>query len=90
LGPRAARLRFASDNPTPAEKQQAYDDYFSYFGRILRLDDAEGTMISRVGGSSNPNWTGGEHGSLLDIEDHDHIVFVPRPWFSLEQRWLAG
>jgi hypothetical protein len=49
---RARRARFVSDHPTPAEKQQAYDDYFSYFGRILRLEDAEGTIVSRVGTSS--------------------------------------
>lgn len=76
---RARRARFASDHPTPAEKQQAYDDYFSYFGRILRLDDAEGAMISRVGGSSNPNWTGGKQVRYLDIEDQDHIVFRTPP-----------
>jgi hypothetical protein len=76
---RAHRDRFASDHPTPTEKHQAYDDYFSYFGRILRFDEAEGTMISRVGGASNPNWTGDEQVRYLDIEDQDHIVFRTPP-----------
>jgi hypothetical protein len=76
---RAHRDRFASEDPTPTEKQRVYDDYFSYFGRILRFDDVEGTMISQVGGASNPNWTGGEQVRYLDIEDQDHIVFRTPP-----------
>jgi Lipocalin-like domain len=76
---RAHRDRFAADHPTPAEKHQAYDDYFSYFGRILRFDGAEGIMISRVEGASNPNWIGGEQVRYLDIEDQDHIVFRTPP-----------
>ena len=76
---RAHRDRFASDHPTSVEKQQAYDDYFSYFGRILGIDEAEGTMISRVDGAINPNWTGGTQVRYLDIEDQDHIVFRTSP-----------
>src|SRR5262245_9859597 len=76
---RADRDRFVSEHPTPEEKQRAYDDYSSYFGRILRFDETEGTMISLVGGASNPNWTGGEQIRYLDIEDQDHIVFRTPP-----------
>ena len=76
---RAHRDRFVSEHPTAAEKQRVYDDYSSYFGRILRFDDVEGTMISQVGGASNPNWTGGEQVRYLDIEDQDHIVFRTPP-----------
>ena len=76
---RARRDRFASDHPTPIEKQHVYEDYFSYFGHILRFDDTEGTMISLVGGASNPNWTGGEQVRYLDVEDQDHIVFRTPP-----------
>jgi hypothetical protein len=76
---RAGRGRFEGDRPTAAEKQQAYDDYFSYFGHILRFDAAGHTMVSRVWGASNPNWIGGDQIRYLDIETHDHIVFRTPP-----------
>ena len=76
---RAGRGRFGSDRPTAAEKQQVYDDYFSYFGHILRFDDAGRTMVSRVWGASNPNWVGGDQVRYLDIENRDHIVFRTPP-----------
>lgn len=72
---RAGRERFASRRPTPDEKRQSYEDYFSYFGRIVRFDDAERRMTSRVLGASNANWVGGEQIRYLEIEDQDHIVF---------------
>jgi hypothetical protein len=76
---RAPRSRFASDRPTQDEKRQTYEDYFSYFGRIVRFDDSEGRMISRVLGASNANWVGGEQVRYLEIEDPDHIVFRTPP-----------
>jgi len=76
---RAERGRFGADHPTPAEKQKAYDDYFSYFGRILRFEDAGATVITRVQGASDPNWIGSEQVRYLDIEDQDHIVLRTPP-----------
>jgi hypothetical protein len=72
------RSPFASDLPTPAEKQRVYDEYFSYFGR-LRADEADGTIISQVEGAMNPNWIGGEQLRHVEIEDEDHIVLRTPP-----------
>ena len=65
------------------------DDYFSYFGRIVRFDDAGEMMISRVEGGSNPNWIGCEQVRYVDIEDRDHIVFRT-PALSLGGTELVG
>jgi len=75
---RRHRSPFASELPTPAEKQQVYDEYFSYFGRV-RADEAEGTIISEVEGAMNPNWIGGEQLRYVDVEDEDHIVLRTPP-----------
>jgi len=78
-GGRTSRALFAGDQPTSAEKQQVYDDYVSYHGRIVRVDVAEGTMVSAVDGATNPDWIGGEQLRYLDIEDDDHIVLRTPP-----------
>jgi hypothetical protein len=75
---RRQRSLFASDAPTPAEKQRVYDEYFSYFGR-LRADEAEGTIINQVEGAMNPNWIGGEQVRYVEVEDEDHIVLRTPP-----------
>jgi len=73
-GGRRARAPFAGGHPTSGEKQQAYDDYFSYYGRIVRVDDEAGTMVTAVDGATNPDWIGGEQLRYLDIEGDDTIV----------------
>src|SRR5512135_2488133 len=75
---RRHRSPFASDPPTPAEKQQVYDEYFSYFGR-LRANDREGTIIIKVEGAMNPHWIGGEQLRYVDVEDDDHLVLRTPP-----------
>jgi len=69
----------AGELPTPAEKQQAYDEYFSYFGRILRVDDEAGTMVTAVDGATDPGWIGSEQLRYLDVKDDDHIVLRTPP-----------
>ena len=78
-GGRSYRARFAGEHPTLEEKQRAYDDYFSYFGRIVRVDDKAGTMVTAVDGATDPGWIGSEQVRYLDIEDHDHIVLRTPP-----------
>jgi hypothetical protein len=75
---RRHRSPFASDSPTPAEKQQVYDEYFSYFGR-LRADEAGGTIVSKVEGAMNPSWIGSEQLRYVEVEDEDHIVLRTPP-----------
>jgi len=76
---RRDRAPFAGEYPTPGEKQQAYDDSFSYFARIVRVDDEAGTFVSAVDGSTNPDWIGGEQLRYLDIEGDDSIVLRTPP-----------
>ena len=78
-GGRSDRAPFAGEDPTPGEKQQAYDDYFSYYGRIVRVDDEAGTMLTAVDGATNPAWIGGEQLRYLDIDDDHHIVLRTPP-----------
>jgi hypothetical protein len=78
-GGRSDRALFAGEHPTPDEKQRAYDDYVSYYGRIVRVDDKAGTMVTAVDGATDPGWIGSEQVRYLDIEDHDHIVLRTPP-----------
>jgi hypothetical protein len=78
-GGRRGRAPFAAENPTPDEKQQAYDDYFSYFARIVSVDDEAGTILNAIDGSTNPGWIGTEQLRYLDIIDDDHIVLRTPP-----------
>ena len=78
-GGRRARAPFAGGEATSGEKQHAYDDYFSYYGRIVHVDDAAGTMVTAVDGATDPDWIGGEQLRYLDIEDDDHIVLRTPP-----------
>jgi len=78
-GGRRDRAPHAGEFPTPAEMQQAYEDYFSYFGRIVRVDDEAGTMVTTVDGATDPGWIGSEQLRYLDVEDDDHIVLRTPP-----------
>ena len=78
-GGRRDRTPFVGEHPAPEEKQQAYDDYFSYFDRIVRVDDAAGAFVTAVDGATDPGWIGGEQLRYLDIEDDDHIVLRTPP-----------
>ena len=73
-GGRSGRAPFVGENPTPDEKRQVFDDYVSYFGRIVRVDDEAGTMVTAVDGATDPGWIGSEQLRHLDVEDDDHIV----------------
>jgi len=78
-GGRRDRAPHAGEHPTPDEKQQTYDDYFSYFGRLVRVDDEVGTFVTAVDGATDPGWIGSEQLRYLDIEDDDHIVLRTPP-----------
>ena len=78
-GGRSGRVPFIGENPTPDEQRQVFDDYVSYFGRIVRVDDEAGTMVTAVDGATDPGWIGSEQVRYLDIEDHDHIVLRTPP-----------
>jgi hypothetical protein len=65
--------------PTPEEKQRVYDDFFSYHGRIVRVDDQAGAFVTLVEGATDPAWIGGERLRYLDIEDDDSIVLRTPP-----------
>jgi hypothetical protein len=78
-GGRSKRALFAGEDPTPAEKEQVYDDYFSYFARIVAVDEAAGTMTSLVGGATDPAWIGSEQLRYLDIRDDDHLTLRTPP-----------
>ncbi len=88
-GGRRDRAPFAGEQATAAEKQQAYDDYFSYYGRILRVDDEAGTMVTAVDGAANPGWIGGKQLRYLDVEDDDTIVLRTPP-LALAGRDIIG
>jgi Lipocalin-like domain len=76
---RRDRAPFAGEHPTPDEKQQAYDDYFSYFARIVRVDDEASTFVTAVDGATNPDWIGGEQLRYLEVEDDSTIVLRTPP-----------
>jgi hypothetical protein len=78
-GGRSGRAHFSAEHPTPAEKQQAYDDYFSYFARIVHVDDEAGTILNAIDGATNPDWIGGEQLRYLDIADDDNMVLRTPP-----------
>jgi hypothetical protein len=78
-GGRADRAPFTGEYPTPSEKQQAYDDYFSYFARIVDVDEEAGTILSAVDGATDPGWTGTEQLRYLDILGDDSIVLRTPP-----------
>lgn len=73
-GGRSDRVPFAGEYPTPDEKQKVFDDFGSYFGRIVRVDDEAGTIAIAVDGATDPGWIGSEQLRYLDVEDDDHIV----------------
>jgi hypothetical protein len=78
-GGRADREPFAGEDPTPGEKQQAYDDYFSYFARIVSADDEAGTIVNAVDGATNPDWIGTEQLRYLDVMGDDDMVLRTPP-----------
>lgn len=78
-GMRTKRNRFASEQPTPEEKQRAYDDCLGYCGQIIRVDSEAGTLTTRVIGATNANWVGGEQLRYYEIRDDDHIVLRTPP-----------
>jgi hypothetical protein len=78
-GGRSGRTPFAGEYPTSAEKQQAFDDYFSYYGRIVRVDDEARTMRTAVEGATDPGWIGGEQLRYLDIEDDGRLILRTPP-----------
>jgi hypothetical protein len=78
-GGRSGRTRFAGEYPTSADKRRAYDDYFSYYGRIVRVDDEAGAMVTAVEGATDPGWIGGEQLRYLDIEDDGRLVLRTPP-----------
>ena len=73
-GGRSGRVPFVGEYPTPDEKRQVFEDYVSYFGRVVRVDDEAGTMVTAVDGATDPGWIGSEQLRYLDIEDDDRIV----------------
>jgi lipocalin-like protein len=83
---RTKRNRFASEQPTPEEKQRAYDDCLSYFGQVIRIDSEAGTLATHVIGATNANWVGGEQLRYFDLRDEDHIVLrtPPLDWAGVE------
>lgn len=85
---RRRRSPFASDSPTPTEKQQVYDEYFSYFGR-LRADEAGRTIVSTVEGAMNPSWIGSEQLRHVEVEDEDHIVLRTPPLPIAGQKFVG-
>jgi len=88
-GGRRARAPLAGEQPTSGEKQQAHDDYFSYYGRIVRVDDEAGTMVTAVDGATNPDWIGGEQLRYLDIEGDD-IIVLRTPLLALAGSDVVG
>jgi len=88
-GGRRGRAPFAGENPTPDEKRQAYDDYFSYYGRVVSFDDKAGTMVSVVEGATNPGWIGGQQLRCLDVIDDATIVLRTLP-LPLAGRRVVG
>jgi hypothetical protein len=88
-GGRSGRATFAGEHPTSGEKAQAYDDYFSYYGRIVRIDDEAGTFVTAVDGATDPTWIGGEQLRYLDIEDDDTIV-LRTPALALAGSSVSG
>lgn len=71
---RSQRDRFALEQPTPEEKQQAYDDYVSYYGKVVGVDDTARSFTTRVLGATNANWIGGDQVRYVEIRDQDHLV----------------
>lgn len=78
-GGRSDRQPLAGDIATPAEKQAAYDDYFSYYARIVAVDESASTIVNAVDGATDPDWIGSQQVRYLDTEDDDHMVLRTPP-----------
>jgi lipocalin-like protein len=76
---RRGREHFGSDEPTPEEKQRAFDDYLGYFGDAEALDAQAGLLTLRVGGALDPRWVGGAQERYIEVIDDDHIVLRTPP-----------
>ncbi len=76
---RTKRSKFMSEQPTPEEKQQAYDDYFGYFAEVIRVDSGAGTFTSHVLCAINANWVEGEQLRYFEMRDNDHVVLRTPP-----------
>jgi hypothetical protein len=76
---RSDRQPFSSEHPSPGEKERAFDEYFSYFGRFLKFDKDQGAIIIRIIGATHPNWTDKELTRYLDVIDEDHFVIRTPP-----------
>jgi len=88
-GGRRDRAPFAGEHPTPEEERRAYDDYFSYYGRIVRVDDEAGTFVTAVEGATDPSWIGTEQLRYLDVEDENNIALRTGP-LALDGSMVVG
>ena len=70
-GETARHIRATNRRPARSSRR---DDYFSYFGRIVRVDDDTGRFVTAVDGATDLGWIGSEQRRYLDVEDDDHIV----------------
>ena len=71
-GGRAAREKFASDNPlvsAPEEASSALGSYMAYFG-TYEVDENEGTVTHNGIGSLFPNWVGMPQKRFYDFSGH--------------------
>ncbi len=65
---RRGRPAFTGDSSDAEVMRKAYSGYMAYFGRT-RLEPESGRLITRVEGSLNPNWVGGEQVRYFSFQD---------------------
>lgn len=84
---RPARPLFASGDQASAtaeEIQAALQGYVAYYG-LCEVDVLKKTVTTKVEGSLNPNWVGGEQVRFFELSDKRLILKTPPMPFGAEE-----
>lgn len=86
---RRDRSRFQSENfldATPEEKTASWSGYFGYFGTFA-VDEAGGTVVHHVEGSSFPNMIGTDQLRLAKLDGDRLSLVAEAPWGHVGIVW---
>lgn len=75
---RTDRRKFADPDipPSPEEAQDALRGFVAYFGRY-QVDTANQVLTTRVEGSANPNWIGGDQVRNYEFRGEQLVLRPP-------------
>jgi hypothetical protein len=83
----ADRPLFASDDwlrGTPEEIRSAFEGCIAYFG-TFKVNEAKGTVVHHVEGSSFPNWCGTDREQFFELSGNRLTLMTPPMTLSGEQ-----